>query len=404
MPPRDDKTQLKRPLGSLPEDETESKKPRRSNRLANGVAAVKTPVSNKRHLPSPVTNPVDETAGPSTSKDKDDEVAVDRNAQGNVTPCKAEEQYELSQALSSPPQDTQPMSQFNDPNVTAEGEEEEDGNDEGIWGYLVTLDSRYGDKPLVLRKRNACPSLDQAELATEKKDDKSTPAALRDEEAYERTSTRRAPSGGYLIGRHPECDVVVNDQIISNRHCLIFAETKGTDTVVMLKDLSRNGTFVNEAIVGRNQCRERFTIDQCLAHPWINQTSTNVDDSTDGLVGGLAGLEVHRRGPVRERTLLSKPYSAQVAATVTGNENRTAKVSAENNEQDHIINASKEEGPAHNRAPAEFMEMGGKGDQALFENDDASIYPDRQQATKANQDKSAAAEKEAEDKGQRKIE
>lgn len=43
---------------------------------------------------------------------------------------------------------------------------------------------------------------------------------------------------------------------ISNRHCLIFNETKEGGTVAILQDLSSNGTFVNEAIVGRNKHRE----------------------------------------------------------------------------------------------------------------------------------------------------
>jgi serine/threonine-protein kinase Chk2 len=37
---------------------------------------------------------------------------------------------------------------------------------------------------------------------------------------------------------------------------LLFTENKGNDTVAILEDLSSNGTFVNEAIVGRNQRRE----------------------------------------------------------------------------------------------------------------------------------------------------
>lgn len=48
----------------------------------------------------------------------------------------------------------------------------------------------------------------------------------------------------------------MDDPIVSNRHCLLFAENKGGDTVAILEDLSSNGTFVNEAIVGRNQRRE----------------------------------------------------------------------------------------------------------------------------------------------------
>jgi serine/threonine-protein kinase Chk2 len=49
---------------------------------------------------------------------------------------------------------------------------------------------------------------------------------------------------------------VVDDPIVSNRHCLIFTENKGNDTVAVIEDLSSNGTFVNEALLGRNQRRE----------------------------------------------------------------------------------------------------------------------------------------------------
>lgn len=86
-------------------------------------------------------------------------------------------------------------------------EEEEDEIQEGVWGYLVPLDPKYGEKPLVLKRRNACPLPDTTELAANKKtvDRKEKPAALKDEEAYERSKIGSAPSGGYLIGRHPEC-------------------------------------------------------------------------------------------------------------------------------------------------------------------------------------------------------
>lgn len=118
----------------------------------------------------------------------------------------------------------------------------------------------------------------------------------------------------------------------------------------------------------------RFTIDQCLAHPWLNQAATNPNDSTGGLVGGIASLDVQRRGPVRERTLLSNLNPVQVAATVNGNKDRDpVKVFAKN--EGHVVNAPKEEAPSHNREPAEFIQMGGKGDQELFGDDDASVYP-----------------------------
>jgi serine/threonine-protein kinase Chk2 len=49
---------------------------------------------------------------------------------------------------------------------------------------------------------------------------------------------------------------------VSNRHCLIFTETKDGDTVAVIEDLSSNGTFVNEAIIGRNKRRELQDLDE----------------------------------------------------------------------------------------------------------------------------------------------
>jgi serine/threonine-protein kinase Chk2 len=43
---------------------------------------------------------------------------------------------------------------------------------------------------------------------------------------------------------------------VSNRHCLLFAEHKGNDTVAIVEDLSSNGTYVNNAIVGRSKMRD----------------------------------------------------------------------------------------------------------------------------------------------------
>ena len=43
---------------------------------------------------------------------------------------------------------------------------------------------------------------------------------------------------------------------MSNRHCLLFSENKGGGVVAVVEDLSANGTFVNEAFVGRNKRRE----------------------------------------------------------------------------------------------------------------------------------------------------
>jgi serine/threonine-protein kinase Chk2 len=659
MAPQPEKSQLKRQRGSLPEGETETKKPRRTERPE--ADPDKTPIVNKQHLPSPLTHLTDEsselinepTATPSEKKKQQQE----------TTPKKTDDHHAQGQALSSPPQDTQPLSQFVDRHP-AISDDIEDEIREGVWGYLVPLDPKYGDKPIVLKRRSACPQADTAADAA-KKDNKNhtndrngKSAAIKDEETFEKKKENGVSSGGYLIGRHPECDIVVNDGIVSNRHCLLFTENKGNDTVAIVEDLSSNGTFVNEAIVGRNQRREleeqdeiavhgkarfvfrypqtrqtsaflqqytlleklgkghfaevylcvekttgqryavkiftkhpgvedrskteglqqeigvlmgvshpnvlclkdtfnerdrvylvlelapegelfnyivmkqklsedesrklfvqlfqgikylhernivhrdikpenillvdkdlhvkladfglakiigeesftttlcgtpsyvapeiladskqrkytkavdvwslgvvlyiclcgfppfsdelysrdfpftlsqqiksgrfdypspywdsvgdpaldlidsmlivdpekRFTIDQCLQHPWLSQSTPGVNDSTGGLVGGIAGLEVNRRAPARERTLLSSLNTVEVTAHLeVGKDKNPVKVFSKN--KGRVSNFKKESGPASQRAPDEFIEMGGKGDQELYADDDSSIYP-----------------------------
>lgn len=50
---------------------------------------------------------------------------------------------------------------------------------------------------------------------------------------------------------------------------------------------------------------KRYTIDDCLDHPWTTQKPLTLNDSTDGLVGGIANLDFSKRKMARERTLLS---------------------------------------------------------------------------------------------------
>jgi len=57
-------------------------------------------------------------------------------------------------------------------------------------------------------------------------------------------------------------DRVLDLATISNRHCLLFNENKDGDSVAVLEDLSSNGTFINEAIVGRNKRRELEEADE----------------------------------------------------------------------------------------------------------------------------------------------
>lgn len=197
--------------GSLPEDATESKKPRRSDRLSSqtaGAAAAepgdKTPITNKQHLPSPLTHVTNDE---SSELYKEATPTPSGLRKEELTPRKTDEDWAQSQALSSPPQDTQPLSQFVDRHP-ALSDDVEDEVKEGVWGYLVPLDPKYGDKPLVLKRRNACPLPDTVQAAVNGETtplNSNKPAAIRAEEAYERTKVKGVASGGYLIGRHPEC-------------------------------------------------------------------------------------------------------------------------------------------------------------------------------------------------------
>lgn len=49
---------------------------------------------------------------------------------------------------------------------------------------------------------------------------------------------------------------------ISNRHCIVFSENKNGKNIAVVEDLSSNGTFVNEAIIGRNKRRELENADE----------------------------------------------------------------------------------------------------------------------------------------------
>ncbi|KAI1457383.1 checkpoint kinase 2-like protein [Annulohypoxylon moriforme] len=255
MAPRE-KSQLKRGRESPPSkhDNDLAKKPRRSGRLSQkteNAEQQKTPViTNKQNLPSPVTYPNDSDG---IYKEPTAEPPDGRPSQ--VTHRTPEETFSQAQAFSSPLQDTQafPTSQYVDGNA-ALSDEVEDEEKEGVWGYLFPLNTSYGGRCVVLKKRSTCPKPDEVASAIPKKQQGGT--ALKQEESFEKSKVKGVPSGGYLIGRHPECDVIVDDPMVSNRHCLIFTENNSDDTIAIIEDLSSNGTFVNEAIVGRNQRRE----------------------------------------------------------------------------------------------------------------------------------------------------
>ncbi|KAK3337276.1 kinase-like domain-containing protein [Cercophora scortea] len=260
MAPQPEGSHLKRARvsGSPSGPEFESfKKPRRSERLSqrpDSDAPKKTPVSTKP-LPSPVTH---STTDGSAELFKEATATPPEGRPSQVSHRNVDDNYSQSHLLSSPPQDTQAFpSQPVDPNAPL-SDEVEDEVKEGVWGYLFPLDTKYGGRCLVMRKRACCPLEDAVsdEKSLKRTVRKGRRSLAKDEESFNQAKPGGLPSGGYLIGRHPECDIVVDDPIISNRHCLLFTENKGHDTVAILEDLSSNGTFVNEALVGRNQRRE----------------------------------------------------------------------------------------------------------------------------------------------------
>lgn len=61
---------------------------------------------------------------------------------------------------------------------------------------------------------------------------------------------------------------------------------------------------------------KRLTIDQCLAHPWMTASGASGNDSKDGVAGGPPGLDLSRRGVVRERTLLADINSVKATKVV----------------------------------------------------------------------------------------
>ncbi|KAI0845110.1 Pkinase-domain-containing protein [Daldinia vernicosa] len=258
MAPRE-KSQLKRGRESPPSktDSDTSKKPRRSGRLSQKTEnseQPKTPViTNKQKLPSPLTH-----QGDSDELYKESTAEPPDGRPSQVTHRIPEETFSQAQRLSSPPQDTQafPTSQYVEGNA-ALSDEVEDEEKEGVWGYLFPLDPKHGGRCVVLKRRTSCqPPPDVTGALAKEQSDATDAGALKQEETSEKCNVKGIPSGGYLIGRHPECDIIVDDPIVSNRHCLIFTENKGDDTIAILEDISSNGTFVNEAIVGRNQRRE----------------------------------------------------------------------------------------------------------------------------------------------------
>jgi serine phosphatase RsbU (regulator of sigma subunit)/pSer/pThr/pTyr-binding forkhead associated (FHA) protein len=68
-------------------------------------------------------------------------------------------------------------------------------------------------------------------------------ALLRTENGPESGTRYPLENGQYVLGRHPDCDVVIDVGAVSRHHCKIYADR----AEFFIEDLhSRNGTFVNE--------------------------------------------------------------------------------------------------------------------------------------------------------------
>lgn len=176
---------------SLDSQAQDPKKPRRrSQRISSQVTANTevTPVE-KTYLPTPLTHH-DSTA-------TDLHKVLTATPEGRHTPA--------SEVFSSPPGDTQALSQFVYP-PRAFADDVEDEASEGVWGYLIPVDDKFG-KTLVLKKRNNCESSPCTKTAAPKTapPNKGTKSQSKSLKKPEGKDSPALPPSGYLIGRHPEC-------------------------------------------------------------------------------------------------------------------------------------------------------------------------------------------------------
>ena len=189
-------------------EEQDSKKPRRSERISSQAQG--TPLDKKSHLPSPVTNreptDVDRSKEPTASPPEGRPSQIrHRTPVSSLSPPNV--------GLSSPPADTQALSQFVYPRAPF-AHEVKDEEAEGVWGYLVPIDRVFGET-LVMRKRVSCPApYPEAGFGrgSKKRAQGIRPGKSYVQEEKDYEANKRAfgfPSGGYLIGRHPECGMLL---------------------------------------------------------------------------------------------------------------------------------------------------------------------------------------------------
>ena len=52
-----------------------------------------------------------------------------------------------------------------------------------------------------------------------------------------------------IVGRNPDCSVIINDKRLSGKHCRI----EKRDTGVFVVDTSTNGTFIKDERIGKGK-------------------------------------------------------------------------------------------------------------------------------------------------------
>ncbi|CAZ86475.1 unnamed protein product [Tuber melanosporum] len=191
------------------------------------------PASNKNSPKKVKRQPdddVDQVDGSAIVEDRESLESL-LNPQGDVTITR-------TPASSPPPQDTQVASQFYYPPLSEQGVDEDD---ETIWGYLWPLTQKNQS----VIKLNKTPQVSTPNKDSPKSAEKKKP----------KNNNKKHGTGGFVIGRHVECDLVIDHNVISNRHCVIYKENAGSHPVAVLEDLSSNGTWVAGVIIGRNRSR-----------------------------------------------------------------------------------------------------------------------------------------------------
>ncbi|KAJ1942954.1 serine/threonine protein kinase, partial [Linderina macrospora] len=85
-------------------------------------------------------------------------------------------------------------------------------------------------------------------------------------------------ASGYMVGRLEECDLVVDRNYISGKHCRLYIE-EDPDTnkqSLFIVDMSTNGTYVNDRVLGRNNRTMLFHTDRIGFMQAINADPSDV--------------------------------------------------------------------------------------------------------------------------------